>query len=416
MKVVIPYSPRPLQKTVHNALQRFNVLVCHRRWGKTVFAINEDIKGATGCRLPNPRTAYIAPLQKQAKRVSWDYAKFFSRPIPGITINEAELRIDYPNGGRMEVLGADNADSLRGTYLDLVVLDEFSQMNPSVWSEVIRPALADRKGRAIFIGTPKGHNNFYKLYQRAGSLEGWYRQLYRASETGILDEEELRAARREMSQPEYAQEFECSWSAAIKGAYWADAMEKAKITRVPYDENWPVITSWDLGIRDSTVIWFFQNVGTEVRVINCLAFQGMGLPDIVRKLKDLPYLYTQHIAPHDARVRELGSGKSRIETAEQLGVAFDIAPQLHVQDGIQQVRSLLSRCIFDGEKCETGIEALRQYRSEYDERRGVLRTTPLHDWCSDYADAFRYFAITPLNDSFGFSGDIDYSRLNRAVI
>ena len=408
----IPYSPRPLQASLHDQLDRFNVLVCHRRFGKTVFAINQLIKDAFTCPHSNPRAAYLAPLYRQAKSVAWDYLKEFTRVIPGAKFNEQELRADFPGGVRIQLYGCDSPDSLRGIYLDSVCLDEYAQMSPRVWSEVVRPALSDRKGRAIFIGTPMGHNAFYDRYAACDELEGWFSAMYKASDTGVVDEVELAAAKREMTEAEYLQEFECSWSAAIRGAYWAKEMQTAhdenRITTVPYDENYQVTTSWDLGIKDSTVIWFAQEVGTEIRFINCMAFQGVGLPDMVRELNKLPYIYAQHKAPHDIKVRELGSGKSRLETAQSLGINFDITPMMPVQDGIQAVRSLLKRAVFDRDKCKDGIEALIQYRSEYNDKRAIFSKAPLHDWCSDYADSMRYYATCP--SSSGYSGDLDYSN------
>jgi hypothetical protein len=400
MEITIPYHPRTLQKKLHDEMQRFNVIVCHRRFGKTVFAINELIKKALTTTLKKPRVAYICPLHKQAKTVAWDYVKEFTRVIPGMEYNEAELRADFPNSARLQLFGADNPDALRGIYLDQVVLDEYSQMSPKAWSEVIRPALADREGSAIFIGTPMGMNNFYQRYSDAVSLDGWYRVIYKASETGIIKAGELEAARREMSPEEYEQEFECSWSAAIKGAYYGKLMqlaeEDSRIGKVPYDPLLQVITSWDLGISDATAIWFWQVTGAEIRAIDYEEYQGMGLPDIIKRLKDKPYIYKQHIGPHDIKVREFGSGKSRIESALDLGIRFDIAPNQSVADGINAVRGIIPRTWFDAEKCKHGIESLKQYRTEYNDKRGTFRLNPLHDWSSHAADSVRYFAITRL--------------------
>jgi hypothetical protein len=211
MDVVIPYKPRPHQREIHANLKRNNVLVCHRRFGKTVTAINQLIKGCTTCGLERPRFAYIAPLYKQAKAVAWDYLCHYSAPIPGCQVNQSELRIDYPNGGRVMLLGADNPDSIRGIYLDGVVVDEVAQCPASLYGEVLRPALSDRKGWVLFIGTPKGHDHFYDLYRKATQRATWYSRMFRASETGILDDEELEQAAMEMSENEYKQEFECDF-------------------------------------------------------------------------------------------------------------------------------------------------------------------------------------------------------------
>ena len=189
--ITIPYSPRPLQRLIHEELKRWNVIVCHRRFGKTVFAINELIKQCLTSDKERPRYAYLAPTYKQAKTIAWDYLQHYSRAIPGITINQAELRIDYPNEGHIQLFGCDNPDALRGLYLDGAVLDEYAQMPSSLFGEVLRPALSDRKGWAIFIGTPKGKNAFYDLYSNAEKHDTWFTKVYPASETGIVDEAEL---------------------------------------------------------------------------------------------------------------------------------------------------------------------------------------------------------------------------------
>ena len=385
-----------MQADLHRQLQRFNVLVAHRRFGKTVFCINETIDQALRCSKPNPRYAYIAPLYKQAKSVAWDYLKQYTRPIPGTVFNEAELRADLPNGARIQLFGADNPDALRGIYLDGVVMDEYAQMNARLWPQVVRPALSDRLGWAVFIGTPQGHNAFHELYQNAD--ETWHKAMYKASETGIVIQEELDAARKDMSPEEYEQEFECSWQAAIRGAYYgkliADIEEKGQVSRVPYDDTLKVETWWDLGVGDSTAIWFVQRVGQEIHVIDYYEMTGEGLPHYARILDKRGYLYSQHVAPHDIRVRELGSGKSRLEIASDLGIDFVVAPQQRIEDGIQAARAMIPKCWFDREKTERGLECLRQYRSEYDDRLKVFRSKPLHDWTSHAADAFRYGAIT----------------------
>lgn len=412
-EVVIPYKPRPLQKEIHDDLHRFSVIVCHRRFGKTVLAINELIRAAFTCQHENPRVAYIAPLYRQAKQVAWDYLRHFTSPIPR-KVNESELRIDFNNGARVQLYGGDSPDSLRGIYLDMVVLDEYAQMSPRLWSEIIRPTLSDRKGRAIFIGTPRGHNNFYDLYQSARELPGWQTKMYRASETGIVDPEELEAAKREMTEAEYAQEYECSWSAAIRGAYYGQIIAELEgnghIREVSFDPTLSVETWWDLGIGDSTAIWFVQRVANELHVIDYYENQGEGLPHYAKLVKEKPYVYSQHVAPHDIEHREFGSGKTRREIARSLGIEFTVAPKQPLQDGIEAVRTMLPRCWFDDIKCRPGLEALRQYRVDYDDKLKVYKKTPLHDWSSHASDAFRYGAITPppVED---WGGELEYQSI-----
>lgn len=400
LDVEIPYAPRELQLEIHQKLEktRFGVVVCHRRFGKTVMAVNQLIKGATECQLERPRFGYIAPTYKQAKAVAWDYLKHYTGVIPGVTYNEAELRCDLPWGARIRLFGADNPDSLRGIYLDGVALDEFPLMQGRVWSEVIRPLLTDRQGWALFIGTPNGKNAFWDIYEQASKAPNWFRVMFKASETNIINQAELEDARRMMTEDEYQQEFECSFEASVRGAIFgkelAQAREQKRITRVPYDPMLSVYTAWDLGIKDSTAIWFYQQHASEVRLIDYYEASGEGLHHYANVLDKKGYRYEAHYAPHDIEVREIGSGKSRKEIARELGITFSVAPKLNLHDGLNAARMLLPRCYFDADKCQAGIEALQNYRKDFNTRLDEFKETPLHDWASHGADAFRYLAIS----------------------
>ena len=397
MRIEIPYSPRPLQRELHDAVKRFGVIVAHRRFGKTVFCINHAIRAAIRNKRPSPRYGYVAPFRNQAKQVAWDYVKQFTAPIPGVQWNEAELRCDLPNGARITLFGADNFDAMRGVYFDGVILDEYAQMAPSAWSAVVRPALADREGWAIFIGTPQGRNAFWELYDRAADQPDWSRFMYKASETGILPATELAAAKREMSSAMYAQEFECSFQAAIIGAIYGTEVEEAekegRVCRVPYERGLPVHTAWDLGIGDSTAIVMFQLAGREIRVIDHMESFGVGLDWYVKELKDRPYVYGTHLLPHDVDVKELGTGRSRRETLAEYGLRCEVVPKQRIEEGINAVRGVMSRMWFDGEKCRQMLEALRQYRYEYREKQHAFSAAPAHDWTSHTADAVRYLAM-----------------------
>jgi len=318
MEVVIPYERREWQRQLHDQAQRFTIAVIHRRAGKTVAAVNELIRRILQCRLVNPRGAYICPEYAQAKRVAWVYLKDYLRPIPGVTFNESELCARIPGGAEIRLLGASAADSLRGIYLDYVVCDEVAQFPPRVWSEILRPCLADRKGGALMIGTPFGYNNlFYEFYRDAEGKPDWHRVLLTVNDTNTLDASELDALKRDMQPEEYEQEMLCSWTAAIRGAYYGKAMSDLetanRITAVTYNPDVPVHTSWDLGMADTLVVWFWQLVGTEIHAIDLLSAQNTGLAEIVRQLQAKPYVYGSHVLPHDAKVRELGTGKSRVE-------------------------------------------------------------------------------------------------------
>lgn len=382
------------------------MLVVHRRAGKTVANLADLIDAALRCPLERPRYAYLAPLYKQAKAVAWDYLKAMTAALPDRVAHEAELRVELPNGARIQLYGADNPDALRGIYLDGAVLDEYAQMVPKAWTEVIGPALADRKGFATFIGTPKGRNAFCELYEKAKGDPNWYTALHRASETGLLPEDALSQARAEMAPEEYEQEFECSFQAALVGAYYGKQMAEAeragRITRVPWDPACTVDTAWDLGIDDATSIWFVQQVGREVRVIDFYEASGAGAEHYAKVLKEKPYTYGKHLLPHDVEHQEWGSGKSRADVLRNLGLRITTVPLAPVEDGIQAVRSLLPRCWFDAENCKRGLEAMRQYQREYDDKLQTFKARPRHDWASHAADAFRYLAqglrTTPAED------------------
>lgn len=720
--VQIPYEPRPLQRVVGGELhrKRFGVLVCHRRWGKSVLAVNLLQQKALVCRKDRPRCAYVGPTYRQAKATVWDYMMHYAGPIPGVVFNQSELRVDYPNGGQVRIYGGDDPDALRGLYFDEVVFDEYGLHQGDIFSTVIRPELADRQGGCLFLGTPNGKNQFWDILQAARENPEWFWAVYKASETGILPVDELKAARSVMSQDEYDQEFECfppgtmvltsrghlpieqirtgdsvlthrtrwrpvtrvmrrtyaddvvciqafgtpeslkltpdhpvlvydrtsctrrwvaaqkvgagdcliapawkrgtsmidadiaalvgwficegsvtgnaasfslnpqnqaeidevhsiitrvtgktpgwtngvmslcdvtwadrlvawcgsgaqqkripfdviagheqmvfdvlmrgdgctvqggkryayttispvlawdvfmlaahlhrrasitirsggpsvilgrqvqtqtsyllqiphgtkvnharqrevfptrygvayrvksvsrepyagwvynlsvkgdesyvaqgravhncSFDASVKGAIYATELslvrQDGRIGKVPYDPMLPVTTAWDIGISDATAIWFCQKTRSgEVRLIDYYENSGEGLPHYVKVLKEKGYAYDQHIGPHDMRVREMTSGRSRVEVARSLGVRFYIAPNLPLEDGIHAARMLLPRCWFDAKKCAPGLEVLGSYRRDWNQRISEFKATPVHDWAEHGASAFRYLAL-----------------------
>jgi phage terminase large subunit len=418
VRVPLDYRPRRQFVAFHRRSQRFACIVTHRRAGKTVACIHDLHRGATRSQKLRPRYAYLSPFLRQSKAVAWDYLRAAIEPgrAVGASAHESELRIDYVNGGQVRLYGADNPDAMRGIYLDGVVLDEYADMDPRVWSEIIRPALADRQGWAVFIGTPKGRNAFFELWRRSQSEPGWFSLMLKASETGLIPASELELARRDLTEEQYAQEFECSFDAAVVGSYYGKLMMRAEAERrialVPYDPAALVWTSWDLGIRDATAIWFAQMVGREIRVIDYYEASGVDLGHYVREIHSRPYVYAGHIVPHDAQAKELGTGKSRLEVLASLGLRhITLAPLHRNEDGINAVRMLLPRCWFDAGKCARGIDALKLYRADYDDKLKALRAHPVHDWTSHAADSFRYLAMTLDGRQVrGFYRRIEYAR------
>lgn len=389
------YKPRPEQRKIHDAVaeNRFVVVVAHRRLGKTVAAINQLIHAALANTGANPRYGYIAPTYGQAKRVAWDYLCEFTRPLEG-SQNISELKVDF-HGRRIQLYGSDNPDSLRGQYFDGIVLDEIGDQNPKIWNEIIRPALADRLGWALFLGTPKGANHFKEFRDRAEKEPGWKLLEFKASQTNILAPSELEAAKREMGEDKYLQEFECSFDAPIEGAYYASIIAKLEPSRFQEfarDDLCKTYTAWDLGVGDSTSIWVCQVIGQERRLIDYYENHGQGLDTYVRWIRDNGYTQAEHILPHDVEVRELGTGKSRKEALQDLGLNITVCPKISVDDGIQAVRRTLPNCWFHP-KTKQGLDCLKNYRREYDEKRSVFYDKPLHDWSSHGADAFRYLCV-----------------------
>ena len=384
--------------------------------GKTVLAINQLIKCAVTHKRQDPpaRFAYVMPYLKQGKDVVWNYLRHYVAPIPGVDENHSELSVTLPNKAYLRIYGADNEKSIRGAYFDGVVLDEYGDMSETVWSQVIRPMLADYTGWAFFIGTPNGRNHFYRLihgdpqsrWTGAKNDPRWFFAEYRASQTGILPAQELADIRKDMTQDEYDQEMECSFEASVKGAVYAREMatarEDGRIRTVPFDPRLPVDTSWDLGMDDSTAIWWSQDApGGEVRFVAYYENRGQPLSHYVGILKDVQakhgFTYGDHLLPHDVEVKELGTGVSRLETLRQLGLfsAVVVPRTVSIYDDINAVRMMLPRCYFNETSCEPGIEALKNYRWKVETENQTGRTLPVHDWASHGADAMRTKACAP---------------------
>jgi len=297
--------------------------------------------------------------------------------------------------------------------MDGCVLDEVSQMPPRLWTEIVRPALTDREGWMVAIGTPAGHNAFFTLFDYAMHNENWFAKSYKASETNIVAKEELEEAKKLMPPEIYEAEFECSFDSAGIGSIYGKSLQLAeeqdRVTKVPYDTKVKVSTFWDLGMADKTAIWFVQQIGSALHLIDYEEDSGESLEYYAGMLQDKGYIYDTHYFPHDANVREIGTGVSRIETAQSLGLVTAIVPKLSIEDGINAVRMILSRCWFDHENTKEGLDALRQYRWSTTEK-GEVKNRPVHDWTSHSSDAFRYLAVG-LNTSTNWSTEINYPNL-----
>ena len=349
---------------------------------------------------PNGLFGFVAPYQNMARRIAWDYFKFFSEPLIK-DANEQQMTITLVNGVKVSLFGADNADAMRGLGFSGIYLDEYGDFKPSVFGNVIRPALSDKQGWAVFAGTPKGKNQFWDIYETAQRLpDEWFLLRLPASQSGLLPQGELNAAKAQLSEDQYLQEYECSFEAAILGAFYGTEMRQADSQgrinpEVQHDPGYPVYTAWDLGYRDDTAIFWYQVISGEVRVIDFFAVSGADIRAIAEVVVNKGYRYAKHYLPHDARAKSLQTGRSIVEQlADHLGIAnLSVVPNIGLQDGIQAVRQMLPRTWFNSVKCSDGIEALRQYQREYDEDKKAFRASPRHDWTSHPADAFRMLAV-----------------------
>lgn len=394
--------------------KRFSVLVCHRRLGKTWFAliwlVYQAIQDTTG----SGRYAYIAPTYAQAKKVSWDLLLSFVGTLPGIAVNRSELSVTFDNGSRIFLLGAEQADNLRGIYLSALVMDETALVSSAAWATVLLPTLADRRGKAVFIGTPLGRLNlFYEQWEQGQTDPEYFTAMYKASETGIIPDDELRLMKRSMRLAEYDQELEVSWDGAVLGSYWGPLVKQLiddnRYLPTDYDNTLPVYAALDLGYGDTMVWLMFQKVGTRIHIIDVVAFEQTSIPDQVPKIKALPHCPEQILVPHDAGNHDLTNGQTREEAFNKLGMVTIRVPKMAIHDQVSLASDTLPRVYIDDTRCKILVEALIAYRANFDPVKRVYTVKPVHDWSSHYASAFCYLCAGL--DLVGEWGHIEYGSL-----
>lgn len=406
----INFNAKPHQAAVLNDRKRHRGVCMHRRAGKTVTAVFDGYETVLNCPLPSPRVVYIAPYLKQAKKLAWDYmasvATSGNKNAEFFDINKGEMCITFlPKDSKFFLAGADNIDALRGMYFDKAIVDELADCDPRLWQSVLRPALADRQGRGLLMGTPKGRMNMlYELSKVEADDPDWSFHCYDVTQTGMLRAEEIAAAKRELSEAMFEQEFMCSFNAALVGAVYGremDALQKdQRFTTVKYDKALPIITAWDLGWSDATTIGIYQKAGTEFRCLGYLEFRFTKLPDSIRMYREwcaergISQDRARHIGPHDIKVHELGSGKSRYQIALENGIDFEEAPNWSLADGIEAVRNLLDHLCMDKDEAAHLLECLVNYSYAYDETGRSFKTVPKHDWTSHGVDQLRMLAVT----------------------
>jgi hypothetical protein len=391
--------------------QRFACLVCHRRAGKTYSCLQDILVRAMTSKRPGPppRFGYIAPTRDQAKDISWGYLRRFVEPIPGVTVNQAELSMVLPGGAQIRLYSGDSYDRMRGLYFDGVVIDEPADIDEEAWSAVIRPCLSDYLGWASFIGTPKGKNAFYKRWVEAKSKpDEWFSLMLKASETGIIAANELASLREGTPADLYAQEYECDFTIGMPGAIYAAWIEKARasgrIAQMPIDGSSPVHTAWDLGSPLNTVVWYFQTVGRMIRVLGCDSELDETAVERVARMRGLGLNLGTHFLPHDGDQTDR-TGRTMSSELRSAGLQnVVVVPRArNIWLGIDHARQMFSSLEFREPECSAGIAALEVYHTKEAKEGMLSRSDPVHDWSSHTADAFRTMAEAHLQGLFKFS-------------
>ena len=393
----IDYTPRECFIPFHQRSSRFAAMVCHRRAGKTVACVHELIIRALYTKKKRAKYAYVGPFRQQAKEIAWEYLKAGTDHIRKGPPRESDLRVTLPNDATITIYGADNPDALRGLYFDGIILDEYGDCKPTLWGEVILPTLLDRRGWAVFIGTMRGKNHFYQTLERAKREESWHYMELKASESGILSDEDLKEARAEMTEAQFRQEMECDPEAAVQGTYYANIIAKmegdGRIGTFPVNRGEQVHVSADLGYTDSTAFWFWQLDQDGPILIDYHEADSQPLDYYFTMLEEKNYDYADIWLPHDAKATSFQTGRSTAEQFIEQGLPCRVVPKLAVQHGIDAGRLILPSCRIDRERCYAGIEALRAYRRQFNQKTQQYANTPLHDWSSNGADAFRYMSL-----------------------
>jgi len=412
IEIPYKYTPRSYQLPLFQAMDsgcKRAITAWHRRAGKDKSLFNLVVKKAL------QRVGvyyYFFPEFAQGRRVIWDgidgHGMKFLDHIPKELIGQkhkTDMKIELTNGSLIQIIGTDNYDKVRGSNPVGCVFSEFAYQNPAAW-DVVRPILGENGGWAVFNSTPFGKNHFYEMFTMAEQNPNWFSQLVTVEDS--LDENGNRFVPEEvieedrmsgMSEEWLQQEYYCSFTANSQGFYYLkqmnDAEKEGRVCNLPYETNIPVDTWWDIGVGDSTAIWFTQTIGREVHVIDFYQSASEGLDHYVKHLQSLPYIYGSHNFPHDMSHTEFGTGKSRLEMAESLlgSARLNILPKVGLEDGINAVRIILPVCRFDKTRCEQGLKALNNYHRQWDDKSHEYKNKPVHDWSSHPADAFRYFAI-----------------------
>ena len=398
----LPYTPRKEMEAFHQRNERYAFLICHRRFGKTVACIAELIIRALYTTKRNAQYAYICPFRSQAKAVAWNYLVDMTDGI-ATDVKVSELSITLPNGAKIWLSGSDNINALRGLYLDGAVIDEFAQCRPDLLEAVIQPCLLDRKGWLVIIGTAYGRlNKFYDYFKKSLDSDEWFHADIKITDSNVIPILEIERIRQSISDAKFRQEFMNDFSAELVGTYYASIINELEQNgKLNQTTHWlpelKVQVAFDIGRGDNTVAWFWQETQFGINVIDYYTNCGEQAQHYIDMLKEKPYDYSRVHLPHDAKAKTFATHKSALEQFvegfKDTEVDINIVPRLSVEDGIEASRQVLRMCNFDYDRCYYGVECLRVYRKKWDELNQCFSKTPLHDYSSDTADAFRYLSV-----------------------
>jgi hypothetical protein len=393
----------PVLDAIENKGYRRVVAIMPRRAGKDMTAFLLAIRT---CLRRTCVVYYIFPTYSQGRKILWDSITNDGTRIldfiPEELIdskNGQEMKIRFINGSLLQIVGSDNYDGLVGTNPSMCIFSEYALQDPRAY-QYLRPILTANDGVALFISTPRGKNHLWELYNIALNSDDWFAYKLSVEDTHHISLHEIEKEKAEglMSDDLIQQEYYCSFEMGVEGSYYSKYLDKMRLSgrigQVPWENGFKVHTAWDLGMRDSTTIIFFQVIGQTVRIIDCYENQKEGLEHYVRVLESKPYSYGRHIGPHDIQVREMGTGITRWEKARQLGVTFTMANNMSIMDGIESVRSAFSKIWVDEVNCKDLLKALENYRQEFDIKKKVYKSQPLHNWSSHFADSMRYLCVS----------------------
>tara|TARA_R110000822_G_scaffold90467_3_gene209156 strand:- start:7766 stop:9076 length:1311 start_codon:yes stop_codon:yes gene_type:complete len=401
IKIVI--QPRAAFRGYLNRKQRWACIVAHRRAGKTVAVIQDLERDAFTRKRPGPplRYAYIAPTRDQAKDIAWTYLKEHLASIPGVEVNESDLKITLPNKALIRLYSGENYERMRGVYFDGVVIDEMADISPQAWSQVIRPCLSDYQGWATFIGTPKGKNAFYRIHRAAETDADWFSMVLKSSDSGIIPEDELADLRKNTPESDYNQEYECDFSIGRAGAVYAADVAKAeedgRIGPFPIDDAALVHTTWDLGAPQNTVVIYWQTVGLTTRIIDCDAGMSLKTGERVAHMMAKGYSYGKHLLPHDGQnltADNMSFAAKLRESGLPNVITMPRGPHNAEEKRIQAMTDLFSSLwIHDRVRGDGGLlDALVNYHRKEARLGGYVENRLVHDWASHFADSFGYWS------------------------